>query len=115
VLVSTELAYFQSLANSTNPVARAAAAAGVLFLDYLDKIWLPRELWMSWSRFGRQEASKLLGIPVEGVIPTTNHLESFNGVLKNGHVQGLQRYGRRLRFDVFIFYLITRILPFIYA
>jgi hypothetical protein len=51
---------------------------------------------------------------VEGVLPTTNHLESFNGLLKNKHLRRWQRGGRRLRFDVLIHTLITRILPSVF-
>ena len=76
---------------------------------------MPLALWQSWSEFGRVSASTLLKIPVEGVIPTTNHLESFNGLLKRKHLATWLRSGHRLRFDFLINILIIRILPEVYS
>ncbi|KAJ7787555.1 hypothetical protein B0H14DRAFT_279459 [Mycena olivaceomarginata] len=51
---------------------------------------------------------------MDGVIPTTNHLESFNGILKRKHLRRWQNGGRRIRVDVLIQILITHILPSIF-
>lgn len=75
---------------------------------------MPQSLWVSWSQKGCVEAASRLGITVEGVIPTTNHLEAFNGVLKHKHIRRWQKGGRRVRFDMLIFLLIMHILPGIY-
>ena len=91
-----------------------AAAAGINYLKYLTDTWMPPSLWHGWSQKGRIEASLILKISVNGVIPTTNHLEAFNGILKRKHVHRWQRAGKRLRFDIFIFLLITQILPGIF-
>ena len=71
-------------------------------------------IWQSWSDFGRIRASSVLKIPVEGVIPTTNHLESFNAILKRKHIAAHLHSGHRLRFDSLIHLLITRVLPDIF-
>lgn len=71
-------------------------------------------LWESWSEFGRIRASSVLKIPVDGVIPTTNHLESFNAILKRKHLAAHLHSGHRLRFDVLIHLLITQVLPDIF-
>ena len=76
---------------------------------------MPLALWQSWSEFGCVSASALLKIPVEGVIPTTNHLESFNGLLKRKHLATWLHSGHRLHFDFMINILITRILPAVYS
>ncbi|KAF8518308.1 hypothetical protein JB92DRAFT_3082453 [Gautieria morchelliformis] len=68
------------------PTFVVAARAGIRYLDYLTDTWMSHALWQSWSARGRQQASVLLDIPVEGVLPTTNHLESFNGILKRKHI-----------------------------
>ena len=60
-------------------------------------------------------ASTLLKIPVEGVIPTTNHLESFNRLLKWKHLATWLCSGHRLCFDFLINILIIRILPEVYG
>jgi hypothetical protein len=54
-------------------------------------------------------------MPIEGVLPTTNHLESFNAVLKTQHLPQWQRSGTRLRIDFLILILITKILPGIFT
>jgi hypothetical protein len=83
-------------------------------VNYLDSYWTTDNLWKSWSDFGRKVAASLLGCEMEGVIPTTNHLESFNGVLKRKHLRRWQNGGRRIRIDVLIQVLITHILPSIF-
>lgn len=88
---------------------------GITHLNYLSSYWLSENLWRSWSDYGRHIALKILQIPFEGVLPTTNHLESFNGLLKNKHLKRSQRNGRRIRVDVLVKSLTTQILPVIFA
>lgn len=63
---------------------------------------------------GRRRAADALGKPVEGVLPTTNHLESFNRVLKRGYIRRAEAGGKHLRFDIFFHFLITSIIPSIF-
>jgi hypothetical protein len=68
-------------------------------------------LWQSWSEFGRICVSTVLKIPADGVIPTTNHLESFNAILKKKHLAELLHSGHQLRFDSLVIHLlITQVL-----
>ncbi|KAJ6610917.1 hypothetical protein B0H10DRAFT_2224618 [Mycena sp. CBHHK59/15] len=83
-------------------------------VDYLNDYWTTNNLWKSWSDFGRKVAASLLGCKMDGVIPTTNHLESFNGVLKCKHLRRWQNGGRHIRVDVLIQILIIHILPSIF-
>lgn len=99
---------------SKSTASSLAAAGGIKHLDYLITNWMSLTIWRSWSDWGRVAASTILKIPVEGVIPTTNHLESFNAILKRKHLPAWLHSGHRLRFDSLIHILITRILPGIY-
>lgn len=72
-------------------------------------------LWSSWSEYGRLMAASMMKIPIDGVVPTTNHLESFNGLLKRKHLARWLHSGHRLRFDTLIYLLTTRILPDLYS
>jgi len=81
--------------------------------DYLG-YWCMESLWCSWSDYGRQIAAKILNCALDGVLPTTNHLESFNGVLKRKHLRRWQCGGWRLRVDVLLRLLVTKILPAIF-
>ncbi|KAJ7920102.1 hypothetical protein B0H13DRAFT_2319738 [Mycena leptocephala] len=45
-------------------------------------------------------AAGILGCEFDGVLPATNHLESFNGLLKRKYFRRWQRGGRDLRVDV---------------
>lgn len=85
------------------------------YIAYLVKYWLTNELWQGWSQFGRTEAANQTGIPLKYILPTTNHLEAFNGVLKRKYIHRYQRNGRRIRFDLLVSILITGILPSIFA
>ncbi|KAJ7064412.1 hypothetical protein B0H15DRAFT_958619 [Mycena belliarum] len=91
-----------------------AARKAIQHIDYLDKYWTTENLWKSWSDYGRTVVASLLGCTVDGVIPTTNHLESFNGVLKRVHLRRWQNGGRRICMDVLIHALVIYILPSIF-
>ena len=95
--------------------AQAAAALGHSYLEYLHSTWMPESLWQGWSQKGRVVAAMRLKIPIEGVLPTTNHLESFNGLLKWKYIRRWQHSGARLRFDFLIHTLVTKILPEIFS
>ncbi|EKM49404.1 uncharacterized protein PHACADRAFT_167239 [Phanerochaete carnosa HHB-10118-sp] len=56
-------------------------------LDYLQNYRGREALWQSWSDFGRCVAAVHLECAVEEVLPTTNYLESFNGVFKRKHLK----------------------------
>ncbi|KZT32968.1 hypothetical protein SISSUDRAFT_1037372 [Sistotremastrum suecicum HHB10207 ss-3] len=105
----------QATALLVQPDHVAQSRAILKHIDYLHKTWMSEPLWKSWSTYGRLEASARLGISVDGVLPTTNHLESFNGILKRKHILQWERSGRRLRFDFFIFLLVNRIMPEIFS
>jgi hypothetical protein len=91
-----------------------AVAAALEYLDYMTSTWMPEPLWQSWSQKGRVVAAMILDRHIEGVLHTTNHLESFNGLLKWKYIPQWQRSGSRLRFDFLIHTLITMILPEIF-
>ena len=104
---------FEQLLGDT--ASAGAARGGIKHLDYLSANWMSLPMWQSWSDFGRVRASATLRITIDGVIPTTNHLESFNGILKRKHLASFLHSGHRLRFDSLIHILITRILPGIFS
>ncbi|KAF9030851.1 hypothetical protein BDZ89DRAFT_1132191 [Hymenopellis radicata] len=86
--------------------------SGLVHLDYLENYWLQSQgLWESWAEFGRHRAASVLCCSPDKVVITTNHLESFNNVLKNHHIRRKQRGGRRLRLDVLIKFVVTDMIP----
>ncbi|KAG9218432.1 hypothetical protein CCMSSC00406_0007967 [Pleurotus cornucopiae] len=97
------------------PESQRAAQGGLRFLIYLTDNWMSLPLWQSWSQWGRVAAAAIMKIPVDGVIPTTNHLESFNGILKRKHLPEWLHSGHRLRFDTLIHFLVTEILPGVFS
>ncbi|KIJ47382.1 hypothetical protein M422DRAFT_248771 [Sphaerobolus stellatus SS14] len=111
-LVEGERRYLTMMLTDTD--TSCTAQSGLEYLEYLGNNWLSLELWRSWSQAGRNEAARILNVSIEKVAPTTNHLEAFNGVLKRNHISRFQKGGRRLRFDLLIFLLVTRILPAIF-
>lgn len=93
----------------------AGAIEGALeHLRYLEEYWMREALWQSWSRCGHIVAAQLLGRDVDKVIPTTNHLESFNSVLKRKHIGCRQKGGRKLRLDVLLHIFVFSALPSIF-
>ncbi|KAJ6540045.1 hypothetical protein DFH09DRAFT_847488, partial [Mycena vulgaris] len=81
---------------------------------YFTEYWTTDNLWKSRSNYGRKVAAALLGCHMDRVIPTTNHLEWFNGVLKRKHLRRWQNGSRRLRVDVLIQILVIHVLPSIF-
>jgi hypothetical protein len=67
---------------SKNTALHNAALGGCKHLDYLATNWMSLPMWRSWSGWGRLAATAEMNVSVQGVIPTTNHLESFNAILK---------------------------------
>ncbi|KAJ8087802.1 hypothetical protein PM082_006646 [Marasmius tenuissimus] len=113
-LVVKQHTYLNAIISDNIVEATSAAQAGKKHLLYLTTNWMDVSMWRSWSACGRLTVSNLLKIPIEGVVPTTNHLESFNGILKRKHLAHWFHSGHRLRFDYLIHLLCTRILPGIY-
>ncbi|KAF8587603.1 hypothetical protein K439DRAFT_1298945, partial [Ramaria rubella] len=83
-LITNETQVLHSL--KQHPEMVVAANAGLNFLKYLRDTWMPVSLWNGWSQKGRIDASQVLQTSIEGVIPTTNHLEAFNGLLKQKYI-----------------------------
>ena len=96
LLVAKERVAVEEMLNE-DPEHEAIYSAVLAHLkDYFLGYWMTPALWSSWSDFGRKVAAGRLNCPFEGVLPTTNHLESFNGLLKRKYLQRWQNGGRRL-------------------
>ena len=111
-LIESQCVGFLVLANESG--SRPAGQAGIKHLDYFIAHWMSMPTWRSWSEWGRLAASTAMNVSINGVVPTTNHLESFNAILKRKHLPSWLHSGHRLRFDSLIHILITRILPGIF-
>jgi len=68
---------------------------GVEFLTYVEKQWAGNLLY-SWSVKGRKRAAGILGVPLEKLPTTNNHLEGTNEYLKKNQLQRFQRKGHPL-------------------
>ncbi|KAJ3831868.1 hypothetical protein F5878DRAFT_667107 [Lentinula raphanica] len=111
-LIESKQIFLQNIMILTSyPEGKRAAEAGLEHFQYLNEFWMRPTLSQSWSEWGRLAAAAAIKIPVEGIILTTNHLESFNMVLKKKYIQQHLHSGHCLRFDLLIILLITEILP----
>lgn len=79
-----------------------AVSRGLAHLEYLEKYWGALQLWACWSDHGLEAAAQQMGIPVDRVAPTTNHVERLNGTLKHKYLVRWAKGGRRVRTDVLI-------------
>ena len=93
----------------------AALHNAVTYINYIINTWMPEPLWQSWSHKGHTIASMILKIHIEGVLPTTNHLEAFNGLLKCKYIPQWQQSGSHLCFDFLIHIFVTKIIPDIFT
>lgn len=62
--------------------------AGRNYITYFQKTWVP--VAACWTVAGRVKAAALLGVSVDKIPTTNNHLEGFNHVLKASY---LRTYG----------------------
>ncbi|KAJ8508307.1 hypothetical protein ONZ45_g9395 [Pleurotus djamor] len=104
------LAYFRSLAGGTQ-MDQKKSKAGLVFLTYFKDYIDVEALWKSWSRAGALEAAKCLGVSVDSVPRSTNHLESFHSRVKNKYFDPYSHAGRLPRLDSWLLLLVTDILP----
>jgi hypothetical protein len=92
----------------------AMANGAYNYVVYLRSHWVTQALFYAWAETGRLQLANALGVPLGNIVNTSNHLESFNNVLKNGWLRRCQAGPRRLRTDVLLALLITRIIPGIF-
>jgi len=71
--------------------------AGISYIDYLRSTWLEKNR-------DHQPNNQV-----------TNNLESFNALLKRKYIPQWSNSGNRLRLNIFIHYLILKILPEVFA
>ncbi|KAJ7780378.1 hypothetical protein B0H14DRAFT_3507608 [Mycena olivaceomarginata] len=92
-------------------LSKKQASSALAFLGYLQSYLKTRDFWRSWSLAGQEEAARLLGVPISRVPRTTNHLESFNGRIKDRYFSPYIHSGRLPRVDYWVLLLITEVLP----
>ena len=67
--------------------------------------------WLLWSKAGIVEATRILSVPPHVIPRTTNHLESFNGQIKQKYFEVYQHSGHLPRFDIWVLLMVTQVLP----
>ncbi|KAH9922232.1 uncharacterized protein B0H18DRAFT_1121050 [Fomitopsis serialis] len=112
-LINETEATFKALV--TDAEAQKAADTVVEFVSYLRATWMPYALWRSWAKRGKEDAAKRMNVQIAAILPTTNHLESFNGSLKRKYIPQWQHSGHRLRLDVLLVCMSLDIMPRVYA
>jgi hypothetical protein len=111
-LVLVEREALSELATDKDSAAMVGKAQ--VHVDYLSSYWLSEALYHSWSEYGRIVAAQQIGTTFEGVVSTTNPLESFNGVLKHKHLGRWSRGGHRIRVDALVNILALKVPPSIF-
>ncbi|KAJ6512098.1 hypothetical protein C8R47DRAFT_1207449 [Mycena vitilis] len=106
-----ELDHAKKLSKARTSNAKSQSKGALAFLTYLQGYLKARDMWMSWSLAGAEEAAKRMGIPLSHVARTTNPLESFNGRLKGVYFAQYQHSGRLPRIDVWVLTMITKVMP----
>jgi hypothetical protein len=110
-LFSDELKFWTRTGKNRDSISKSQAKAALDFLKYLNGYVELEAYWISWSPAGAIEAAQRLSIPVSRIARTTNPLESFNGRIKGKYYLPYQHSGRLPRIDVWIFLLVTVVMP----
>jgi hypothetical protein len=90
---NSEVEYFKALGKKQDSISRKQSKGGLAFLAYLSIYLHVCSMWLAWSKAGAIEASKCLEKPLEDIPRTNNHLESFNGRIKNKYFEGYTHAG----------------------
>lgn len=108
---NAHLEYFQELSKRTNSSSKKKSQGSLAFLSYFQSYLCLCEFWVAWSPAGVRKAAHILGVELDQVPRTTNHLESFNGRIKNHYFRAYQHSGRLPCIDVWILILILKVVP----
>jgi hypothetical protein len=108
---NSEVEYFKALGKKQDSISRKQSKGGLAFLAYLSSYLHVRSMWLTWSKAGVIEAAKRLEKPLEDIPRTNNHLESFNGRIKNKYFEGYTHAGRLPRLDLWVLIIITNVMP----
>ena len=110
-LYNVEIHYWKLQQAKRDKICRSQAKGALAFLQYLNSYLGNKAYWQSWSPAGAIIASQFLGIPVQRVARTNNHLESFNGRIKGKYYKPYQHSGRLPRIDVWVLLAVTTVMP----
>jgi hypothetical protein len=108
---NAEVAFFKDLRKEGSVLDKKKAKGGLAFLTYLRDYLKLESYWRSWSKAGAIKAAEVLGVPVNKIPRTTNHIESFNGRIKGKYFAAYRRSGRLPRIDMWILTVVTKVLP----
>ncbi|RIB26984.1 hypothetical protein C2G38_2161738, partial [Gigaspora rosea] len=76
-----------------------------------EKMQWAGDLIYSWCFNRRMRAVKTLGIPLEKLPTTNNHLKRMNDYLKNSQIKRFQRNNCTLRADILYVVLVYKVIP----
>ena len=108
---NAEVAFFKDLRKEGSELDKKKAKGSLAFLTYLRDYLKLESYWCSWSKAGAIEAAKVLGVPVDKIPWTTNHIKSFNGRIKGKYFAAYRHSGRLPRIDMWILTVVTKVLP----
>ena len=108
---NAEVAFFKDLRKKQSGLEKKKAKGGLAFLAYPRDYLKLESYWQSWSKAGVIKAAAVLGVPVDKVPRTTNHVESFNGHIKGKYLAAYRCSGRLPRIDMWILTVVTKVLP----
>ncbi|KAJ7882994.1 hypothetical protein B0H14DRAFT_3751587 [Mycena olivaceomarginata] len=105
-----EITYFKRLGRKRDPLSKIQSSAALAFLGHLSD-YVGEVKWTAYSLAGTIEAARVLGVPVDSLPRTSNHLEGFNGCIKGPMYAAYRHNGHLLRIDVWVHAPITTVIP----
>jgi hypothetical protein len=108
---NSEVEYFKALGKKHNTISQTQLKGGLVFLAYLSSYLHIHSMWLAWSKAGAIEALKCLEKHLDNIPRTNNHLESFNGRIKNKYFEGYTHAGRLPCLDLWVLIIITNVMP----
>ncbi|KAJ7803976.1 hypothetical protein B0H14DRAFT_3776063 [Mycena olivaceomarginata] len=104
-----EITYFKRLGRKRDPLSKIHSSAALAFLGYLSD-YVGKAKWTAYSLAGTIEAARILGVPVDSLPRTLNHLEGFNGCIKGPMYAAYRHNGHLPWIDVWIHASITTVI-----
>ncbi|RDB27252.1 hypothetical protein Hypma_004515 [Hypsizygus marmoreus] len=108
---NADIDYWKALGRKRDGISKLRSKGALAFLNYLGSYLQVRSFWLAWSKAGVVDAAKQLDLSPEAVPRTNNHLESFNGRIKNKYFEAYLHTGRLPRLDLWVHLVISRVIP----
>jgi hypothetical protein len=110
-----EVVYWSLIKRKQAKILKAQAASALNFLAYLNNYLKEKALWLQWLRAGVLHAAECIGVSIDSIAQTNNHLEPHNGHIKGNYFEPFTHGGQLPHLDHWVQTLVILVIPKFFA